>query len=538
MARSSSTGLPFLVRRTDTGKFCYNRDIPVHVAAFVAGDVSLPWSKGAHRLEGRPTVKVSLKTGDEAIARVRWNRVHEQVEGLVQMGVVLAAEKEQRSRERKAVERLPAGSVAAIAAQAKHDLLAEHDQTWIDPTFTSPLTSVVVHLMRKAGRTASLDLIDEGRRFADDLRLREAVGTLASRKPGMLDRRIGESEVIDPHLIAALHDVAARSVKQLTPEQNDALRAASVNSIIPSEVETRLKENGFDVPVGHPDRRALALALLRTTISGLEAIKARDTGAAIDTPVRPPATAPKPDPEPQPSSKPILSAMRERWTKDVRPGQKQIEDNALYTGYFVSVYGDLPVDLITKPLLTEFMDLLQRCPRNVPHAIRRASLKERIAWGEKPANLRQRRLARRTVNAKGLGSISAALAVAEKLGHIAVNPCAGLGLTITEADVVKREPYSLPDLRRIFGTSVYVAPIDIPLSGCGTAAHWLPLLALFTGARLEELGQLLVSDVKVLERVWCIHITDLPDEDDEADRKAWWGEETVAKAVKTAAARR
>ncbi len=128
--------------------------------------------------------------------------------------------------------------------------------------------------------------------------------------------------------------------------------------------------------------------------------------------------------------------------------------------------------------------------------------------------------------------------MAEKLGHIAVNPCAGLGLTITEADVVKREPYSLPDLRRIFGTSVYVAPIDIPLSGCGTAAHWLPLLALFTGARLEELGQLLVSDVKVLERVWCIHITDLPDEDDEADGKAWWGEETVAKAVKTAAARR
>ena len=100
----------------------------------------LPWKEGIHKLEGRPTVKVSLATGDEATARVRWNRVHEQVEGLVQMGQVLAAEKEQRGRERKTVQRLPAGAVATIAAQARHDLLAEHDQTWIDPSFTSPLT--------------------------------------------------------------------------------------------------------------------------------------------------------------------------------------------------------------------------------------------------------------------------------------------------------------------------------------------------------------------------------------------------------------
>ena len=78
---------------------------------------------------------------------------------------------------------------------------------------------------------------------------------------------------------------------------------------------------------------------------------------------------------------------------------KQQDDNALYTGYFIGQFGDLPVDQITKPVLKDFMDLLERCPRNVPHAIRRASLAERIAWGEKPANLKQPRLARRTVNA-------------------------------------------------------------------------------------------------------------------------------------------
>lgn len=175
-------------------------------------------------------MKVSLATGDESTARVRWNRVHEQVEGLVQMGQVLAAEKEHRNRTRETVQRLHAGAVATIAAQARHDIPAEHDRTWIDPSFTSPLTGVVLHLMRNASRTASLDLIDEARRFADDLRLREAKAALVSRDPGALDRDIREGEVIDPCLIAALGDLAAGRIARLTPEQNAALAACTTST--------------------------------------------------------------------------------------------------------------------------------------------------------------------------------------------------------------------------------------------------------------------------------------------------------------------
>ncbi len=179
-------------------------------------------------------------------------------------------------------------------------------------------------------------------------------------------------------------------------------------------------------------------------------MKARDAGAAVQTPARPPAMKPTPKLDTAVPTVPVLSAMRECWVKEERPRDKQQDDSLLYTGYFIGEFGDLPVDQITKPVLKKFMNLLERCPRNVPHAFRRASLTERIAWGEKPVNLNKPRLARRTVNAKGLGSISAALTVAEKLGYIVVNPCSKMGLKITEADVIKREPYSLEDLRRIF----------------------------------------------------------------------------------------
>lgn len=65
---------------------------------------------------------------------------------------------------------------------------------------------------------------------------------------------------------------------------------------------------------------------------------------------------------------------------------------------------------------------------------------------------------------------------------------------------------------------------EIPKGGMagGQAAYWLPLIALFMGARREEIGQLRVCDVKRVpyiddaeqrQEVWCIDITDTPDDD-------------------------
>lgn len=58
-----------------------------------------------------------------------------------------------------------------------------------------------------------------------------------------------------------------------------------------------------------------------------------------------------------------------------------------------------------------------------------------------------------------------------------------------------RLPFSADDLARIFHSPLY-AGHPPPRAGGRQAAYWLPLLALFTGARVEELAQLLVADVR------------------------------------------
>lgn len=59
-----------------------------------------------------------------------------------------------------------------------------------------------------------------------------------------------------------------------------------------------------------------------------------------------------------------------------------------------------------------------------------------------------------------------------------------------------RVGFTAENLNAIFHSPIYTQGY-LPLGGGRIACYWLPLLALFTGARLEELAQLRVSDVKI-----------------------------------------
>ncbi|WP_159568607.1 tyrosine-type recombinase/integrase [Limnobacter sp. 130] len=64
--------------------------------------------------------------------------------------------------------------------------------------------------------------------------------------------------------------------------------------------------------------------------------------------------------------------------------------------------------------------------------------------------------------------------------------------TLKEQDA--RRPFSVSQLNQLFSSPIYQGK-KIPSGGKGPAAVWLPLLALFTGGRMEELCQLRVEDV-------------------------------------------
>lgn len=106
------------------------------------------------------------------------------------------------------------------------------------------------------------------------------------------------------------------------------------------------------------------------------------------------------------------------------------------------------------------------------------------------------------------------------------NVAEGISVKVADGGKMQRQPFSLSDLQAIFSSPVY-ANGDRPKGGRLEAAYWLPLLGLFTGARLEEIGQLRVLDVQRKEYPdqdgkmlsgWFLHITGATDDKGQDNR--------------------
>ncbi len=95
---------------------------------------------------------------------------------------------------------------------------------------------------------------------------------------------------------------------------------------------------------------------------------------------------------------------------------------------------------------------------------------------------------------KQVGALAAMLQCAVEEGALAENPARGIVPTASN-ERAERVDFDGVELAAIFGSPIY-ARGERPAAGAGDAAFWLPLLALYTGARQGELGRLDVEDVR------------------------------------------
>lgn len=119
--------------------------------------------------------------------------------------------------------------------------------------------------------------------------------------------------------------------------------------------------------------------------------------------------------------------------------------------------------------------------------------------------------ARQVAHTLSAATISAVEVAPEPNDLAPLNAADGVKIKDTRAASNKRLPFDLAALNRIMTGPVHADNLR-PVQGRGEAAYWLPLLALFTGARVEELGQLRPSDVTQI----------IYPDDNGVDRKGWF----------------
>ncbi len=178
----------------------------------------------------------------------------------------------------------------------------------------------------------------------------------------------------------------------------------------------------------------------------------------------------------------------------------------------VSVIGeDSPIATLGRAECRDFLEVLRFLPRNAAKRFPSLSPRE--------ASERSRRVGDigiiSAANANAImGNLSSFLnwAVNEEL--LDKNPTRGLRLPDKVAKRDKRLPFSAVQLERIFSAPLYVGCLD-GLRGYSklgserprNARYWIPLIGLHTGARLGEICQLDVTDVRFVNDIPCIVIS-------------------------------
>ncbi len=472
MPRQPAFGLPFLLLRK-TGKFAYWRRIPAKVASRIRGTIRRHWALQDHPLNG--TSQVSLGAGDEATARTRWSQVHSQVEALLEAAIRQTGDPKSDTRlERRSA--LTPTDVATFAAQTCHDVLFQHDETWVDPAhMPSDLARGLQAALAQIREGALTSSLSRSRPEAAGLPLTDGAAPLLTahdmesmrktRFPGGFDddgvRAAARGAELDA-LRQALSDKDTGGIDcpPILQEARDRLpgggyRLAETTQI-PGELSARLAEYGIAVD---DERRKAALGILRARIAALEDTEARDQGRAIETPARP-------DPIVPPAKRaPGLRELLKTWMKDMSPSLKAVDDNFHYVERFIAVNGDMPITQIRREHIVRHRNLLEAFPRSAPVAIMALPPEAIVLWAkenEKPT------LARTTINAKGIGSISALFDTAIREAVVDVNLCAGMRLP--KATAKKHLSFDEADLRRLLASPLYADPAWLPDAGGGQGA--------------------------------------------------------------------
>lgn len=231
--------------------------------------------------------------------------------------------------------------------------------------------------------------------------------------------------------------------------------------------------HGYELDKDSEPYRKFAFEFAKAQVRTSQHIRARDRGEPVDTPPMP-LEAPQHGHESG-----DLTALCEYWKQQKKPRPKTTIEADSILRRFRQLHGAISPAKVTRRHVIAFRDKL-------------------VEDGKAPGTVK-----------KLLGLLSGMFQVAvEDDAHFGIetNPVRDVKVRGQVGEVKARKPFSAEDLRAIFKSPVFTQG-ERPSAGAGEAAYWLPLLGLFTGARLNEIGQLRVSDVKIEDRVTFLHFT-------------------------------
>ncbi len=336
----------------------------------------------------------------------------------------------------------------------------------------------------EADAIAAVLAADEAEREEGDDRRHLQTAEERKQWPDLVDVPFGRKGMMGDHAFVYGHRLS-----ELAGEYREAYARRDPN-IVDAELRQALRKRGAPIDPTSDFYRQAGLAVLRGHVRGYDLLLERQAGKIVTAPARPNV-----------NKGPKLSEAFASWkarggSKGARqPGPRTILEAEHAVRRFREWHGDLRLGNIDKAKARDFRDALAKVRTRLPRDLVKLPLRDllKLDLSALPAAHAN------TIN-KSLNILSAIVAHAMREGemdHVAnyANPFQGVKIGVDEREADPRQPFDTADLKAIFGTGVY-AHGTRPRGGGGEAAFWLPLIALLTGARQNELAELRIEDLR------------------------------------------
>ncbi|WP_321351464.1 tyrosine-type recombinase/integrase [Halopseudomonas oceani] len=173
---------------------------------------------------------------------------------------------------------------------------------------------------------------------------------------------------------------------------------------------------------------------------------------------------------------------------------KSLDDKAAVVALFVEQAGDRPIDAYTRADALAFKQAAAKLPPHTSGQPRRKLSRGSTRTGK-------------TISVTTLNNyikwLASVFSFAVKAGYCSLNPFLGMKTVTRKKVSQERSVFTEADLRKLFQADTYASANDDR-----PHKYWLPLLGLYTGARLNELCQLYLDDVVTVNGIACLHIQD------------------------------
>lgn len=159
----------------------------------------------------------------------------------------------------------------------------------------------------------------------------------------------------------------------------------------------------------------------------------------------------------------------------------------------LDIFGDVDVRSICQAVVLDFRSKLMRLPANQYKIYPGKTISEILALPDvTPMSVKSAN--------KYISRLGSLLSYCVKGGILMVNYAQGMLIPEKRRSDEERKAYTIEELKLILGC--------LPRDQEKPERYWIPVVAMYSGLRLDEICQMYVADVQQIDDVWCFSVND------------------------------